>query len=448
MNSFATDETGGVFIVSDHALYRFDAGRRGRPDGDVARGLRPRVDPEAGPALAGLGHHPDPDRRRPRRHHRQRRPAHAVRVLPTRATGRRGRARCAASRCSASAARARRRTASSPSARSVIVENNYGYENPGDDHAGPLHDARHRPGRRHAARTAATMWTSNEIAPTSVPKVSLRTGLLYVYTKPRGRRQDPWYFTAIDVRSGRTAWRRLTGTGVQWNNHYAAIYLGPDRARTSPPCPAWSGSRTARRVTRHGDVRRDRSPRRASAQPRAALLRERGHQVIGVDRAGADVAADLSTDNGRREAVREVDAACSGQAERRGAVRRTGRGHAARTAGAGLGQLLRRRRASSPGCARRWRRQPTRASRAAVVLLSSNSATCQPGWDLGVARACLRGDEAAARALAVRREAVAGLPGDEGGAGVVGTSRGGARRSGSGPASGSTPWRPGSWPRR
>ena len=23
-------------------------------------------------------------------------------------------------------------------------------------------------------------------------------------------------------------WSRLTGTGIQWNNHYAAIYLGPD----------------------------------------------------------------------------------------------------------------------------------------------------------------------------------------------------------------------------
>jgi hypothetical protein len=30
-NSFAVDETGGVFIVSDKALYRFDAGDRGRP---------------------------------------------------------------------------------------------------------------------------------------------------------------------------------------------------------------------------------------------------------------------------------------------------------------------------------------------------------------------------------------------------------------------------------
>src|SRR5688572_20513113 len=36
------------------------------------------------------------------------------------------------------------------------------------------------------------------------------------------------------------------------------------------------------------------------------LLRERGHRVIGVDLAGAEVTADLSTGTGRREAVQEL----------------------------------------------------------------------------------------------------------------------------------------------
>ncbi len=70
------------------------------------------------------------------------------------------------------------------------------------------------------------MWTSHESAPSSVAKASLANGLLYAYTKPPGVTADPWYFTAIDLRSGRTAWKRLTGTGPQWNNHYASIYLG------------------------------------------------------------------------------------------------------------------------------------------------------------------------------------------------------------------------------
>jgi hypothetical protein len=59
--------------------------------------------------------------------------------------------------------------------------------------------------------------------------VSLGNGLLYVYTKPASTLlDDSWYLTAIDVRSGATQWRQRTGNGIQWNNHYASIYLGPD----------------------------------------------------------------------------------------------------------------------------------------------------------------------------------------------------------------------------
>ena len=74
-------------------------------------------------------------------------------------------------------------------------------------------------------------WTNDSIAPSSVAKASLGNGLLYAYTKPKsplGNVVDAWYFTAIDIRTGKTVWSRLTGTGIQWNNHYAAIYLGPD----------------------------------------------------------------------------------------------------------------------------------------------------------------------------------------------------------------------------
>ncbi len=73
-------------------------------------------------------------------------------------------------------------------------------------------------------------WESNEIAPTSVAKASLGNGLLYAYTKPAGNLLDPWYFTAIDIETGETVWSRLTGIGITYNNHYAAIYLGPDGA--------------------------------------------------------------------------------------------------------------------------------------------------------------------------------------------------------------------------
>jgi hypothetical protein len=80
-------------------------------------------------------------------------------------------------------------------------------------------------------RGCKVQWTSNETAPSSVAKASLGNGLLYAYTKPpRADGLDAWYVTAIDLRTGQTRWSRLTGTGVQWNNHYSSIYLGPDGA--------------------------------------------------------------------------------------------------------------------------------------------------------------------------------------------------------------------------
>lgn len=225
VNSFATDETGGVFIVSDHALYRFDSGRRGRPvvtwrqtydRGSVQKPGQLSQGSGTTPTLVGRDLVAITDNADPR-----------MRVLAFKRTAepRRHRRVCAQPvlRKGASA------TENSIVAvgRAVLVENNYGYTGP----ASTMNGATTTPGiarvdfRRDGC---AVRWTSDEIAPTSVPKASLANGLLYVYTKPPGEPADPWYLTAIDVRTGRTAWRRLTGTGTQWNNHYAAIYLGPD----------------------------------------------------------------------------------------------------------------------------------------------------------------------------------------------------------------------------
>jgi hypothetical protein len=110
---------------------------------------------------------------------------------------------------------------------SVIVENNYGYAGP----LSTLFGGTTEPGvSKVDLGRCRVEWTSDEIAPSCVAKVSLQTGLLYVYAKPARTSAAAWYFTAIDVRTGRTAFRVLTGTGVQWNNHYAAITLGPDGA--------------------------------------------------------------------------------------------------------------------------------------------------------------------------------------------------------------------------
>ena len=37
---------------------------------------------------------------------------------------------------------------------------------------------------------------------------------------------DPWTWTAVDFRTGAVRWRRLSGWGGEYNNHYAGIALG------------------------------------------------------------------------------------------------------------------------------------------------------------------------------------------------------------------------------
>ena len=119
---------------------------------------------------------------------------------------------------------------------SVVVENNYGYRAPWSTLLG-------RATTGGLARVDADPdtgecsvgWRSDEVAPTSVAKVSLATGLVYAYTtRESWWGVSSWYLTAIDARTGETAFSVRTGTGVLFNNHYSAVTLGPDGAAYIP----------------------------------------------------------------------------------------------------------------------------------------------------------------------------------------------------------------------
>ena len=72
-------------------------------------------------------------------------------------------------------------------------------------------------------------WESDEVAPTSVAKVSLATGLVYAYTtRSSWWGVSAWYLTAINAFTGETAFSVRTGTGLLFNNHYSAVTLSPD----------------------------------------------------------------------------------------------------------------------------------------------------------------------------------------------------------------------------
>lgn len=131
-----------------------------------------------------------------------------------------------------------------------------------------------------------------------------------------------------------------------------------------------------------------------------ALLREQGHRVITVDLHDADVAADLSTASGRATAVAGVRAlgeVLHGVVPCAGIAGLTGTDPALVVSVNYFGAV-----AFVEGL----REQLAASGAGSVVLLSSNSVTCQPGWRTEVADACLSNDEEDARSLAAGTEAV------------------------------------------
>ena len=233
VNSFAIDENGGVFIVSDHALYRFEAGADGAPviswRTPYERGTRTKpgqLSQGSGttPTLIGNNLVAITDNADPHMN---------VSVYRRGESGSGGSHVCSAPVFAPNAGA----TENSIIAvgRSLYVENNYGY-------TGPQSTMRGASTTGGVVRVDITeddqcevVWTNPEVAPTSVPKASLASGLLYVYAKPpRADGVEAWYLAAIDLDTGETVYRRLTGTGTQWNNHYASIYLGPDGAAFVP----------------------------------------------------------------------------------------------------------------------------------------------------------------------------------------------------------------------
>lgn len=222
-NSFAVDETGGVFIVSDHALYRFEARRKGprviwRQRYDRGSRVKPgQVSQGSGttPTLIARNYVAITDNADPR--------MHVIVYRRGRNTGK-GRKVCS------EAVFKRRRSATDNSliavGRSLIVENNYGYSGPTSTTDGKTT----YPGLARVSFTrkgsCRTRWVSDERAPTVVPKASTKTGLVYAYTKPRrADGEDPWYFTALSFRTGRTIFKRLAGEGLGFNNNYAPISI-------------------------------------------------------------------------------------------------------------------------------------------------------------------------------------------------------------------------------
>jgi hypothetical protein len=235
-NSFAADAHGGVYIASDLRLYRFIAGLGGVPEitwsvrypnsGKTKPG---QVDAGTGttPTVMAGGYVNVTDNADPM----------DVVVYRTAVHPRRPRLVCKVPVFERGASDTENSLIAA--GRSIVVENNYGYTGPTTTaNGGVTSPGFARVDINRNGRGCHTVWTNTtDAAPTVVSKLSTATGLVYTYTKGTGS-SDPWYFTAIDFRTGRTVYRRLAGTGVGYNNNYAGIALD----ESDPAHPEYLGT--------------------------------------------------------------------------------------------------------------------------------------------------------------------------------------------------------------
>jgi hypothetical protein len=225
-NSFAADQHGGVYIATDLRLYRFTAGRGGVPRITWSVGYPNSGKAKPGQVDAGTGTTPTVMQGGYVNITDNADPTDVV-VYRTAVHPRRPRLVCRVPVFHRGASDTE--NSLMVAGRAMLVENNYGYTGPTSaENGGVTTPGFARVDINRDGRGCHTVWTNTtDAAPTAVSKLSEATGLVYTYTKRAGA-TDPWYFTAIDFRTGRMVYRRLAGTGVGYNNNYAGIALARD----------------------------------------------------------------------------------------------------------------------------------------------------------------------------------------------------------------------------
>ncbi len=225
-NSFAVDETGGIYVVTTAALYRLDL-VRGTPQvtwreeyPNVGTAKPGQTSPGSGttPTLMNDEWVAITDNADPMNVVVYRRGAAAegdreVCSVPVFAKG------ASATDNSLIAAD-----------RALVVTNNHGYLGPVQSIFGSIT----APGIERVdvdadGQGCTKVWVNDtERSPSAVPKLSLANGLVYVVTRERAGLVDSWYLTALDFRTGGVVYKQRYGTGFGHNVNYAPVSLGPD----------------------------------------------------------------------------------------------------------------------------------------------------------------------------------------------------------------------------
>ena len=229
-NSFAVGEE-GVFILSDHALYRFDRADDGgievgwRAPYDRGPGIKPgHISRGSGTSVTLMGDLEGAvavtDNAEPRMHVLFVRRSDGE-VLCNQPVFEAGKSGTDISLIGFEAGNG---------VYSVIVENNWGH------HRFPF--AYPEPGivrldfmaESDGSYTCEQVWSSDE-RNIGVFKLSFDNGLVYLYFREGPAWLSKWYLTALDFHSGETVYRLLTGTGMGYNNWAGALFVHPAGGR-------------------------------------------------------------------------------------------------------------------------------------------------------------------------------------------------------------------------
>jgi hypothetical protein len=229
-NSFAVDETGGVFIASDHAMYRFDydssaenpivqtwkcsydrgsyqkPGQKSQGTGTTPTLLNVgdtqfvSITDNADPQMNVLVYRREKDFEGTREVWKQ-----AVFTINKSDT----------------------ENSLIGFAGAYIVENNFGYLAP----FGTTLKHQTTPGMtlvNFSGSTTVNAWDNETLSvPSLVSKASLPDGVVYTYSVEVTDNIPYWYFTAVDCLSGEAIYKLQTGTGADYDNYYSGIVIHP-----------------------------------------------------------------------------------------------------------------------------------------------------------------------------------------------------------------------------
>jgi hypothetical protein len=234
-NSFATDQSGGVYIATNRKLYRFGSGPGGAPrivwqipypnsgqhkpgQVDDGTGTTPTVMPGG---FVNITDNADPMDIM----------VYRTAANPTAVVRRHGQARWVRLPRTVCQVPIFNRGSSADensiisAGRSMIAENNYGYSPPQSIQNPMTSPGFERDDLNRTGTGCRKVWqTMTESAPTVVSKLSLANGLIYTYTPDSS---GNWYWTTIDFRTGKTVYKAYAGTGTGYNNNYAGISVSP-----------------------------------------------------------------------------------------------------------------------------------------------------------------------------------------------------------------------------